>query len=125
MKQITFILLLVLATFSVAHAGEYRFVKSEDKTSDDIFLSFKVDKTKWEYGKVRIWRRVENTGSRKYDYVKITFTAKSQGGEFIERNFTFFDPRSIAPDQVGYITDFGLDCDGVEPYAIEYKISGD
>lgn len=122
-----FALITIMSTSpapAFAQYSEYQFKKSEDVTSEDLPLDFQIEKTEWQFGRVRIWGYIKNTDSRPHSFVKVIFTAKDFYGNLINRQSTFTRPYDIGPGQVGYIEDYGVDCGGIEPGYIEYKVLG-
>ena len=123
MRRLMLVLLTMILSL-VCVAGELIVVKSKNTTSEDIPLQFKLEKTKWDGDKIKIWGTVKNTGKIRYEYVKVIFTVRDSKGKFIGRNSWYAEPNTIGLGQVGYIEDDFVECEGRKPSKIEYSVVG-
>jgi hypothetical protein len=113
--------------FSASALAENRTgsVKLQDLTPADSPLKFQVQKIGWKYDKVRIWGLITNTGSTKFRFVSVSFTALGKNGEFLVREKAYGDPSDVSGNNTGVIDDFPLDTEGQMPAVIQYRITGD
>lgn len=124
MRNILIILLAALFIAKAVIAGELISVKSKDVTSMDIPIRFILEKTTWREGKVAIWGAAKNNSTGTYNFVRVIFTVRDDNGNFIGRNTCYAEPSSIGPNQVGYIEDGHVDCEGRRPSIIEFSVIG-
>jgi len=106
--------------------GRFKFIKSKEKTAEDIPLDFDVEKTEYEYGYFKIWGSVKGSKkNRSYKWVQVTFSLYGgRGGDLIARESTFADPKDIGPGQVGYIIGYPIECNISKLNVVEYKVTG-
>ena len=124
MRRILITILLAVSMTSAAFAGELFATRSKDMTSKDISLKFVLEKTTWDEEDVLIWGTVENTGTAKYRAVQVVFTVRDARGKFIGRHTWYVEPDEIGPEQVGYIEQKHVYCEGRKPSQIEFSVIG-
>jgi hypothetical protein len=109
---------------SQANSNEITVVKSENKTSADIPVKFKLERTEWSIGldKLQVWGTVTNSGGQTYKYVTVVFSAYDASRKFLGRNTEFAEPTLIKPGQVGYVNGF-LDTAKEMPSELEYNVT--
>jgi hypothetical protein len=109
-----------------SHVGNFKFIKSKEKTSEDIPLDFEHEKTSYEHGYLKIWGSIKNKNKgQTYDFVKVTFSIfGSQGGQLITREYTYTEPKMISFGEIGYIQEFMIKCRPSQINVIEYKVTG-
>lgn len=122
MKMRLFLLAMVCA---VAANGQNIYVtKSQDTTSSALPLSYVEQKTTFDGRRVQMTGTVKNTGSVRYKWVKVIFTASRSSGGFIQRDYTYADPKEIGPGQIGFVK-CTINTDGERPGKIEWLVMGD
>ena len=97
--------------------------KSQDRTSKDLPLAYVEQQTTFDGSRVQMVGTVKNTGSIAYEYVKVMFIASRSSGGFIARNYTYAEPKEIAPGQIGFI-ECNIDVAGEKPGKIEWIVMG-
>lgn len=109
-----------------APSRSFKFIKSKQRTAEDIPLDFEVDKTEYSNGYLRIWGNIK--GSKKnqsYTFVKVTFSLYGgRGGDLLAREYTYANPKDIGPGEIGYIIEYLIKCDISKLNVIEYKVTG-
>lgn len=115
-------ILVAMAAASACGQGIY-VAKTQDRTSEDLPLAYVEQKTVFNGNRVQMVGTVKNTGSVAYKWVKVVFTASRSSGGFIERNYTYTEPKEIAPGQIGFV-DCTIDTAGEKPGKIEWAVMG-
>lgn len=117
-------LVILLALVAANAFGQSIYVtKSQDRTSEDLPLAYNDQKTTFEDGRVEMVGTVKNTGGTAYEWVKVVFTASKSSGGFIARNYTYTDPKVIAPGQIAFV-ECSIDVAGEKPGKIEWTVMG-
>lgn len=122
MKKAILTAAVFLAAAAVFSQNIY-VAKSQERTSEDLPLTYRADRTDISRTGVQLQGVVRNTGSTPYRWVKVTFTASSSSGAFIARDYTYTEPKEIGPGEVAYI-DKWLDTRGERPGKIEWNVTG-
>ena len=121
MKIALTILVVMMAASSF---GQNIYVaKSQDRTSEDLPLSYVEQKTTFDGSAVDMVGTVKNTGSVPYEWVKVVFTASKSSGAFIDRNYSYSDPKEIGPGQIAFV-ECRINTNGEKPGKIEWTLMG-
>jgi len=120
------VLALCGAFASSAVAGSLPVERSDEVTSQDVPLTFELQKIEWNVvnNYVQLWGRISNSTHRKYEWVHITFTLYDAQGKLLEREGTYVDGLDLPPGKLSYI-DVRIYSKGGRPARIEYKIQAD
>ena len=119
----TAVIFSALAICTGAFGQNIYVAKSQDRTSQDLPLSYVEQKTTFDGKRVQMVGTVKNTGSVAYKWVKVVFTASRSSGGFIERDYAYAEPKEIEPGQIGFV-DCTIDVAGEKPGKIEWTVMG-
>jgi hypothetical protein len=97
-------------------------VRSEEETSSDAPLEFKLQKIGSNYGGTAIWGVVTNTGDTEYESVTVVVTLYGPEGKFLGRGRGSANPGTIGKGQIGYVDGLGVDVGDWKPVKLEWKI---
>ena len=99
-----------------------KLVKSTDKTSADVGVTFELQRVGKGYSGVRIWGKVRNTTMTTYKRLEVIVTGYDDKGKFIARGRASVGPSNVAPGQVGYVDGISLDTGNSALSKIEWKV---
>jgi hypothetical protein len=107
-------------------AADIQTLDLQDTTPSNIPLRFTLDKAEWleGSGSLVVSGTVENVGSVTFENVQIVFSVKDMSEELIVEEEIYLDDSNIEPGQVGAMVNKRIDCEGQEPYYLEYRVVG-
>jgi len=117
-----FIITSSLFACTTLFAAEIIQLKNKLTTSNDVPLSFVLEKSTFDGSKTRVWGAVHNNTNETYNRLRVSFTVRDKSGKFLGRSSWSLEPDTVGPGQVGYINDKFIECEGRRPSTIETSV---
>jgi hypothetical protein len=104
--------------------SDFNFSRSRQKTAEDIPLEFILDKTKYEYGRLKIFGTIKSRSNNSpYKFVAVTFSVYGSMSHLLTRKETWASPDVINPGEISFVEAI-IECKNSEISRIEYNVTG-